>query len=158
MKRIKVLKIPVELCGEFLYPITKYYRGIEDSIGHGLAQLLNIKFEYDIIKDNFREVSEDDYTTLIKYIVSANQSGTHNFNYIVFVDDYCEDEDFDALLQLARTERETIEQIRKEKEKQAQEKEKQAREKKAAADKKREEKRIQAAIKLLQKANINENY
>ena len=103
-------------------------------------------------------MSEDDYTTLIKYIVSANQSGTHNFNYIVFVDDYCEDEDFDALLQLARTERETIEQIRKEKEKQAQEKEKQAREKKAAADKKREEKRIQAAIKLLQKANINENY
>ena len=133
MKRIKVLKIPVELMEDgFLQPLQKYYRGITDTVGRELAELLNLKLEYDIIKDTFREVSDEDYAALINYIRSVNQRGARDFNYIVFVDDYHEDEDFDALLQLAKIENEKLKKIK-------QEKEEQERLKKATADKKREE-------------------
>ena len=158
MKRIKVLKIPVELMEDgFLQPLQKYYRGITDTVGRELAELLNIKLEYDIIKDTFREVSDEDYIALINYIRSVNQRGARDFNYIVFVDDYHADEDFDALLELAKIENENLQKIK-------QEKENQDRLKKAAADKKREEtnrkreeRKIQAAIKLLQKADVMSN-
>ena len=158
MKRIKVLKVPVELMEDgFLQPLQKYYRGITDTVGRELAELLNIKLEYDIIKDTFREVSDEDYIALINYIRSVNQRGARDFNYIVFVDDYHADEDFDALLELAKIENENLQKIK-------QEKENQDRLKKAAADKKREEtnrkreeRKIQAAIKLLQKADVMSN-
>ena len=158
MKRIKVLKVPVELMEDgFLQPLQKYYRGITDTVGRELAELLNLKLEYDIIKDTFREVSDEDYIALINYIRSVNQRGARDFNYIVFVDDYHADEDFDALLELAKIENENLQKIK-------QEKENQDRLKKAAADKKREEtnrkreeRKIQAAIKLLQKADVMSN-
>lgn len=157
MKRIKVLKVPVELCEEFLQPLQKYYRGITDSVGRELAELLNIKLEYDIIKDTFREVSDEDYIALINYIRSVNQCGVRDFNYIVFVDDYHADEDFDALLELAKIENENLQKIKQEKENQDRLKKAAADKKREEANRKREERKIQAAIKLLQKANINEN-
>lgn len=158
MKRIKVLKVPVELLEDgFLQPLQKYYRGITDSVGRELAELLNIKLEYDIIKDTFREVSDEDYIALINYIRSVNQRGVLDFNYIVFVDDYHADEDFDALLELAKIENENLQKIKQEKENQDRLKKADADKKREEANRKREERKIQAAIKLLQKANINEN-
>lgn len=158
MKRIKVLKVPVELLDAgFLQPLQKYYRGITDSVGRELAELLNIKLEYDIIKDTFREVSDEDYIALINYIRSVNQRGVLDFNYIVFVDDYHADEDFDALLELAKIENENLQKIKQEKENQDRLKKAAADKKREEANRKREERKIQAAIKLLQKANINEN-
>ena len=158
MKRIKVLKVPVELLEDgFLQPLQKYYRGITDSVGRELAELLNIKLEYDIIKDTFREVSDEDYAALINYIRSVNQRGARDFNYIVFVDDYHEDEDFDALLQLAKIENEKLKKIKQEKEEQDRLKKAAADKKKEEANRKREERKIQAAIKLLQKADVMSN-
>lgn len=158
MKRIKVLKVPVELLDTgLLQPLQKYYRGITDSVGRELAELLNIKLEYDIIKDTFREVSDEDYIALINYIRSVNQRGVRDFNYIVFVDDYHADEDFDALLELAKIENENLQKIKQEKENQDRLKKAAADKKREEANRKREERKIQAAIKLLQKADVNEN-
>lgn len=158
MKRIKVLKVPVELLEDgFLQPLQKYYRGITDSVGRELAELLNIKLEYDIIKDTFREVSDEDYATLINYIRSVNQCGVRDFNYIVFVDDYHADEDFDALLELAKIENEKLKKIKQEKENQDRLKKAAADKKREEANRKREERKIQAAIKLLQKADVMSN-